>query len=366
MNRNSVIPFALLAFCALTACSKNEIQYYEIPKETRNVPTRADGLPPGHPPTTGLSPGITWKTPEGWEEGEPQGAVKGSFHIHRKDRPHAEMVVLDFPPHAVQIEDFANLLSDELKIASDHRPTGTEAFEKFTAGEKEFTLIRLTSETPLNGEDYKTSVLAAILKEPSRIWFFNLKGAEPTVLAESDNFFEFLKSIEIDQDPHAGLGDGMAMAMQSLPEEAVSQEGNPQWTVPEEWEPGRPSQMRRGSFQVMGENNQMADIAVTTFPGDVGGMLANINRWRGQVGLGPITAGMTGGVIKDMEINGKQCQYVDLVGMDPPTGKIFPQRSLVGTFLHEGNSWFFKMSGDSDLVETQKQNFMDFLNSVRF
>ncbi len=355
--------FALLVICLLGACKKNEVVYYEIPKETPNL-ARSDGLPPGHPPTAGHPPGISWKTPQGWVEGEAQRSVRGNFHIHPNDLPHADVVVLDFPPQAVQVEDFAHLLADELKLEKEDARSNQDIFEKFSAGDNEFTLIRLTSDKPLGEEENIISVLAAVLKEPSRTWFFKLKGAEATIMAETDRFLEFLSSVEIDRDPHAGIAGGMAM--QNLPQNASSQQGNPQWTIPEVWQPGRPSQMRRGSYQVMGDDNKMVDIAVTTFPGDVGGMLANINRWRNQIGLGPVTAGMVDTVVEKLDIDGKECQYVDLSGLTPPAGKFHPQRSLVGTFTHKGNSWFFKMSGDASLVEIQQKPFMEFLNSVKF
>ncbi len=363
MNRNWTIRFALLAICILGACKKNEVRYYSIPKETSNV-SRTDGLPPGHPPTTGTSPGISWTAPEGWVEGEAQRPARGNFHIHPSDFPHADVAVLEFPPQAVQVEDIVHLLADELKLDKEDAQLNQDSFETFSTGGMDFTLLRLTSLKPLADEEHNTSILAAVLKAPNRTWFIRLKGADSTVQSETERFREFLSSLEIDQDPHAGLtGD---MATQSLPQQALSQEGNPQWTVPEGWEPGRPSQMRRGSFQVVGDDNKMADIAVTTFPGDVGGMLANINRWRGQIGLGPVTAGMVDATVEKLDINGKECQYVDLVGLAPPSGKFHPQRSLVGTFTHQGNSWFFKMSGDASLVEMQQKSFMEFLNSVNF
>ena len=33
---------------------------------------------------------------------------------------------------------------------------------------------------------------------------------------------------------------------------------------------------------------------------------------------------------------------------------------------HEGNSWFFKITGDAPLVEAPKDAFMQFVKSVKF
>lgn len=60
------------------------------------------------------------------------------------------------------------------------------------------------------------------------------------------------------------------------------------WVVPEGWtlDP-EPRQMRLATYIAPDPSNPI-EIAVTRFPGRVGGELANINRWRGQMGLAPV------------------------------------------------------------------------------
>ena len=56
------------------------------------------------------------------------------------------------------------------------------------------------------------------------------------------------------------------------------------WTAPAHWV-GKPlSAMRKGSYTVPGDGAE-ADLSITAFPGAVGGELANLNRWRGQLQL---------------------------------------------------------------------------------
>src|SRR6476469_7004286 len=61
-----------------------------------------------------------------------------------------------------------------------------------------------------------------------------------------------------------------------------------QWTKPEGWSEQPLSEMRLGSFKVEGPNAASADISVIAFPGEAGGLLSNINRWRGQLQLPPL------------------------------------------------------------------------------
>ena len=45
--------------------------------------------------------------------------------------------------------------------------------------------------------------------------------------------------------------------------------------IPENWLPGKKSSMRVGSFMIGNDQDNSVDISITSFPGDVGGLLAN-------------------------------------------------------------------------------------------
>ena len=153
----------------------------------------------------------------------------------------------------------------------------------------------------------------------------------------------------------------MEMSAQQLPPgTAASDATNPHWAVPKDWQPGKPSSMRRASFIVKGTDNQVAEIAVSVFPGDVGGLLANVNRWRGQIGLEPTTAEKLADLVQKLDANGIAATVVDLA--NAATGK----RMLVATIPHGGNSWFLKMTGDKPVAEAQQAAFLEFVKSVKF
>ena len=111
--------------------------------------------------------------------------------------------------------------------------------------------------------------------------------------------------------------------------------------------------MRRAQFSAKG-----AEVVVSAFPGDVGGLLPNINRWRGQIGLGPIAPDEVAGMTSNLDFAGMRVTVVDF--------KSETQRMIVVTVPHEGNSWFFKITGDLASVEAQKETFLQFVNSVKF
>jgi hypothetical protein len=148
------------------------------------------------------------------------------------------------------------------------------------------------------------------------------------------------------------------MSAQTLPAEAKAAVGTPQWVVPTNWTAGAASSMRVASFRVAGDGQQSAEIAVSAFPGDVGGMLANINRWRGQLGLQPIQPADVAGISTPIEAGDIKGTVVNL--------DAGAKRMLVATLPHAGNSWFFKMTGDAPVVEAQKETFFQFVKSVKF
>ena len=130
-----------------------------------------------------------------------------------------------------------------------------------------------------------------------------------------------------------------------------------QWQTPQGWQTLAPSALRLASFSVRGEEGKQLDIAISTFPGKTGDLLANINRWRGQIGLQPTDDSQLAQLSIPITIDGQDALLIDLVSES--------QRTLVATLHYAGESWFFKLTGDRSLAEEQFPNFITFLDSIR-
>ncbi|HMJ05082.1 MAG TPA: hypothetical protein VK474_02390 [Chthoniobacterales bacterium] len=128
-----------------------------------------------------------------------------------------------------------------------------------------------------------------------------------------------------------------------------------QWDVPPEWSSVPPSAMRYASFATE-KNGEKADISVVTFPGEGGSDADNVNRWRGQIGLGPVSS--VESMVVRLQAGNHDFLTVDMAGTNT--------RMLAGWIRHEGRSWFFKLTGPPALVEQEKPKFTAFLQSVRF
>ena len=134
------------------------------------------------------------------------------------------------------------------------------------------------------------------------------------------------------------------------------------WTVPAGWEKQPVSGFRKASFVVRGTDGKTADVSVISFPEAAGGLLANVNRWRNQLKLDPVSDLAQAG--QPMPVAGREMFFVDLVSEQPigPDGS--KSRILGGVLPLQGETWFFKMIGPETVVESQRETFKQFLESV--
>ena len=128
------------------------------------------------------------------------------------------------------------------------------------------------------------------------------------------------------------------------------------WTAPATWTVKPNGSMRRGSFAIKGDGGE-ADLSITAFPGATGGLEANLNRWRGQVGLPPQSPTEVTAAVEKFSANGLDFMLVDYAGGG---------NRLIGAIVpFGGNSWFFKLMGPDALVAGQKDTFREFLHTVK-
>ena len=135
------------------------------------------------------------------------------------------------------------------------------------------------------------------------------------------------------------------------------------YKVPAGWEEVAPGEMRIASFRVKSADNKMADVGVFPLPGMAGGDLSNVNRWRSQVGLEAITEDEMKKQAQAVEVAGAKADLYEMAGEATSGDKT---RILGAILRHEGVAWFFKMTGDDELVARNKNAFVDLLKSMTF
>jgi hypothetical protein len=136
------------------------------------------------------------------------------------------------------------------------------------------------------------------------------------------------------------------------------------WEMPSGWNAGPERPMRKATLLIPGENGGPGgEIAVTAFPGDVGGNLANVNRWRQQLTLPPIGEAELDRALQHLDVGALHVDLVDITGPSKPPAAT--QRVLGAIVPYSGATWFFKLTGPDALVAREKDKFVAFLRTLR-
>ncbi len=133
------------------------------------------------------------------------------------------------------------------------------------------------------------------------------------------------------------------------------------WTAPAHWRSGDERPMRKATFLVGAEDGATAELAVTAFPGNVGGNLANVNRWLQQLGSPPVNEATIGSLLRHIHVGDLHIDVAELTSPGIP-----PAKRVLGAIVpYQGSTWFFKLDGPDPLVSREKEAFYAFLQTLR-
>ncbi len=357
-----------MAAALLVGCEKESVQSYSISSESYSP------ISPG-------APMVSWVIPDGWRE-RPSGGSSMRYATFEIDGPHGHNVdvsITPLPGASGGELDNVNRWRGQVGL----KPTTEEELDKqaeeILIGETKGRLFDMTSEDATVHGEHHQRILAATLSKPGKVWFFKMMGVAETVGEQKDAFVGFLKSLSIKEpeipashpsmasmmNPHSGSGmpPGMGSGM-NVGAPRSSGADKPDWQVPEGWKEAQGSPMRIGTFSVAGEGTQAAEVAITKFPGMVGTMLDNINRWRGQVGLSPVAADAIDRYSRKLDWEGLEATLVDTSGVKEDGRDAADMRLITVIVNKDGFKWFYKLTGDNDLVGAQEENLIKFARSA--
>jgi hypothetical protein len=385
-----VLPPFLLLLAA--GCGRDEVKVYQTPKEADQAPAQsAQALPPGHPDvsaTPGVppaampgvgSPPVTWKTPAGWTQLAPAQMRVGSFKVTNAGGKSADISII--PLGGVAGGDVANVNRWRGQIGLE--PASADEIKQLAqsvevAGQPA-ELYELSGKNPGSGEP--AGILAAIAQRGGTAWFFKMTG-DPGVIAEQKPVFvEFLKSVKFQAPDMAAMPPGhppmtgmempaghpdvsSAPAAPADPGAAPSADGKPGWQVPAGWQEAPGGQFLVAKFNVPGDGGATAAVNISASAGDGGGLAGNVNRWRKQLGLAEQTDAEISQSVTALDLPGGKATVVEMSGADAKTGR--PAKVVGAMVPQDGRTWFYKLMGDANVVEAQKDAFTKFVQSAKY
>ncbi|MEQ1891559.1 MAG: hypothetical protein ABL998_03365 [Planctomycetota bacterium] len=200
------------------------------------------------------------------------------------------------------------------------------------------------------------ALLGLILSDPSGGIFLKFTAPAARVAAERTNFFALASSLRLDQ--------GEAEGGEHTHEESAGSASGLAFAVPAGWHQSEPRPMREVNFTIA--HSAETECYITRLGGDGGGLLPNLNRWRGQFGEQPLSSDelaalekvtMLGQEVTVLEVGG------DFTGMD---GKPRTNQGMLGVaWIGNGESLFVKLVGAKDVVHAERANFIAFVQSLK-
>ena len=149
-----------------------------------------------------------------------------------------------------------------------------------------------------------------------------------------------------------------APAMPGMDMGAASRPTGVAWSVPRGWKELPASGMREATIEPPQAAGKV-QMTVVALPGGVGGELANVNRWRGQLALPATDAA---GVAKVRSRVRSRLGEVSVYDMTGPGAE--PTRLVAAMIEVRGATWFFKLMGDDRAVAKAKPAFVKLLEGI--
>ena len=132
---------------------------------------------------------------------------------------------------------------------------------------------------------------------------------------------------------------------------------------PESWDLATPFGPEKARVSISEGLIGSANVSMTVLQGDGGGLLGNVNRWRGQLGLEPVEEKELKDMLKPVEALGDEARLVDLTGTSKRSQL---EERLIGVIAPQDElTWFYKLMGTPDLVEKSQEEFLDYLPDWR-
>jgi hypothetical protein len=346
----------LLTLTALGCDQQEQISFYDSPKDP--PPATAPAMPAmatadaANPSGAGdADPGaagtLTWTVPQGWQQKPASEMRFATFQVN--DNPPVQLTVIPLgggPAGDVQ----ANVNRWEGQLGLQPTPA-----EKIDSVVKKSTPNGLhVAAVDLRGEQQR--MLAAIVPHGGRTWFFKMVGPGDIVEKQTAKWDTFLASLR----PAAP-----ALPAGAAPVAAAGSMKIANFKVPEDWKEIPGSKAPRMIAFTVGPDDKKAELVVTRFgQGKAGGILDNVNRWRGQIGL-PSVENMQN--VQMTDTTAGQAPAIMLEFDNPGgAGDATAKRMLVAMSVIGPDEWFFKLTGPPDAVDKQKAAFEGFLKSLEF
>ncbi|HEX4139892.1 MAG TPA: hypothetical protein VHY09_06060 [Candidatus Methylacidiphilales bacterium] len=370
----------LIFICMLAGCNRDEPRVYHISKDdsappppsSDQTPVASQASNPAPAPDNSSSPAdamssappatlpqLRYQLPPGWQEKPPSEMRVASFTAVGPAGQSADISAIPLPIVG-RDQELINMWRSQVQLPPTTDPNAAQQARTIAIGGDQGRLFEFVSDHPMIGKS-RQRIMIAMLTHGMMSWFFKMGGEDEFVTSQKANFLQFLKSVSFDDSaPQA-----MTASTSSAAAPAMADTASSIWTVPADWKSVPPSQFLLAEYSVPSSSGAKAEVNVAEMGGGGGGLLANVNRWRGQLGLTPLGGDDLARAAQPLNVSGADAAtLIDFTGTNAKTGT--PAR-LVGAIVQQGGqTWFYKLMGDKETVAQQKDAFRKFVESANY
>ena len=370
----------VLLALVLVGCGRDSVKVYKVDANDTTTALPPAAAPAAMPTTMpdGLAapdnsalPKLKYILPDGWKEKNLTQMRVASFGISENGKT-ADVSVI--PLGGMAGGDLANVNRWRKDVGQEALASDDDLnklAEPTTVAGQSAKLFDLSGTNPGTGDE--EGIVAAILHTDAAAWFFKMTGDADLVKKNKPAFVAFLKSLELGQAPAPAAMDmsqlppshpaipGMDATAPAAP--TADATGKPTWTIPADWKEGQLAQFLVAKFVISGNGDATAAVNVSQLAGNGGGLAANVNRWRKQLGQAPLADDELA-KLPTLDASGVKATLVQFNGTDARSSQ---PASLVGVVLPlNGQTWFYKLMGDKDVVLQQIPAFIQFVQSAKY
>jgi hypothetical protein len=342
-------------------CQKNsEIKVYRVskapleesaPDQQNAMPANAPSpsMPGGMAPTTSTA---SVPTPPNWQPQPLSQMRQASFLVKGDNGATADISFVSLGSSAGNVLENVNRWLSQIGQPPINEDKLKQIAQHLTTSIGDVTVVDLAG-LPTGADPAKDGrIIAGMTSAGGSTLFFKIRGNDALTESQKADFIKWVAAVCNSQ----GGNKSPETASAAPPTEGAS---NPQikWKMPEGWSEVPPSSMRYASFSA-GANDNKVDISIVTFPGEGGSDADNVNRWRQQIGLPPMSPTAVATQVAPLKSEDAAFSTVDIAGANA--------RTLAAWTRRDGHVWFFKATGPGATMEKEKPNFIKFIQSIRF
>jgi hypothetical protein len=356
-------PLALVSLIVVlfAACRReSEIKVYRVAKAPleESAGDRQNAMPANAPSPSmpgGMAPVTSTAsapTPPNWQPQPLSQMRQASFLVKGDNGAVADVSFVSLGASAGNVLENVNRWLSQIGQPTIDDQELNQIAQHLTTSIGDVTVVDLAG-LPSGADPAKDGrIIAAMTSSGGSTLFFKIRGNAALTESQKSDFIKWVAAVCNGQG-----GNKPPQTASAMPPAENSTNPQIKWQTPPGWSEVPPSSMRYASFST-GANENKVDISIVTFPGEGGSDADNVNRWRQQISLPPMSSAAVATQIAPLKTDDTTFSTVDIAGASA--------RTLAAWTRRDGHVWFFKATGASGAIEKEKSNFVEFVQSVRF